>query len=71
MVHVAAPTVSSVSAQPVPAELEALVARCLAKAPDDRPASAAEVAAVLDDMLVALPWTNLQARAWWEQRAAE
>jgi eukaryotic-like serine/threonine-protein kinase len=71
VVHVAAPTVSSVSAQPVPAELEALVARCLAKAPDDRPASAAEVAAVLDDLLVALPWTNLQARAWWEQRAAE
>jgi hypothetical protein len=37
---------------------------------DSRPASAAEVAAELDHLLVAAPWTNLDARAWWEARAA-
>jgi eukaryotic-like serine/threonine-protein kinase len=35
---------SSRTSQPVPPELEALVLECLAKRPDDRPASAAEVA---------------------------
>jgi serine/threonine-protein kinase len=68
VVHVAAPALSAVAAQPVPAELDALIARCLAKSPEQRPASADEVAAGLDQLLVALPWTNLQARRWWQAR---
>jgi hypothetical protein len=66
VVNKPAPSVASVAAQPVPAELDALIARCLAKSPDDRPASSAEVAAALDALMVALPWTNQSARAWWE-----
>ncbi len=49
---------------PVPAELEALVLRCLAKRRDERPASADEVVASLRAMKLA-PWTLDHARAWW------
>jgi len=66
VVHTPAPRASSAAAAAVPPELDELVARCLAKSVEDRPASAAEVAAELDRLLVAAPWTNLQARAWWE-----
>ena len=58
------------AAQPVPIELEALIARCLAKLPDARPASTGEVAAALDGLQVLNPWTNLHAHAWWQTRAA-
>jgi serine/threonine-protein kinase len=70
VVHTPAPRVSAVTSEPVPAEIEDLIARCLAKLPESRPASAAEVAAQLDRLLVSAPWTNLQARAWWEARGA-
>lgn len=70
VVHTPAPRASSVAATAVPDELDGLLDRCLAKSADDRPGSAAEVAAALDRLLVATPWTNLQARAWWEARGA-
>ncbi len=70
VVNTPAAAVGSVAAQPVPTELEALIARCLAKLPEARPASAAEVAAALDALQVLNPWTNLHAHAWWQARAA-
>lgn len=66
VVNTEAPAVSVAAPEPVPAALEQLIARCLAKRADDRPAAAEEVAADLDRLLVLLPWTNLQARAWWD-----
>jgi serine/threonine-protein kinase len=69
VVHKAAPPVSSVAPGEVPAALAQLIERCLAKAVDARPASAAEVAADLERLLALQPWSNLQARAWWESRA--
>lgn len=69
VVHTPAPRASTAAAEPVPPALDDLIARCLAKPTGDRPASAAEVAAELDRLLVATPWTNRQARAWWEARA--
>ena len=69
VVHTAAPRASSAAAA-VPDALDGLIARCLAKAVEDRPASAAEVAAELDRLLASAPWTNQQARAWWEARGA-
>lgn len=56
----------------VPASLDALVLRCLAKAPDERFSSARaleeELAAIARELP---PWTNDDARAFWVDRARE
>ena len=49
---------------PIPRELDAVVLSCLAKTPEERPATAA----TLERSLAALPvepWTEDQAAAWW------
>jgi hypothetical protein len=51
---------------PVPAALEQLVMRCLAKAPEHRPASADEIVAELDRMDLDRGWDQTRAREWWE-----
>lgn len=51
----------------VPAELDALIGRCLEKDPAARPQSIAEVASILDGILVHMPWTRSQIDAWWKQ----
>ena len=57
---------SAVAEQSVPAELDELVARCLAKARDDRPASILAVKEVLDRIAEAHRWTQADAKAAWE-----
>ena len=61
----AAPTPPSQHAPSrVPPDLEQLVLSCLAKQPEDRPGSAAD----LERRLAAVdvePWTDAQARQWW------
>jgi hypothetical protein len=59
------PRPSSLGAQPIPPDLEALVLRCLAKDPDQRPPSAAALARHLDCLDVAR-WTDDRAQAWWD-----
>jgi hypothetical protein len=54
----------------VPAELAALVARCLAKERSLRPESVAEVRTSLDALAMRWPWTEAEARAWWQANAA-
>jgi serine/threonine-protein kinase len=49
----------------LPRELEALVLACLAKEPDERPASVELLAARLAECPVAEPWTPARARLWW------
>lgn len=49
----------------VPADLEAVVMRCLAKSPSDRYASAAQLARALDACEHAGRWTQAEAAAWW------
>jgi serine/threonine-protein kinase len=48
----------------IPAALDALVLSCLAKAPEERPQGAAELARRLSAIDVD-PWTDLQAKEWW------
>ncbi len=51
----------------VPAELDALIGRCLEKDPADRPQTIAAVASILDGVLVLQPWRRDQIDAWWQQ----
>lgn len=54
----------------IPAELERLIMDCLAKARDQRPASAAEVLRRLAAIPFAEEWTAERAEAWWQSHHA-
>lgn len=60
------------SSAPLPASLDELVLRCLAKAPDERFSSVRELEDALTRVAGELPsWTNDDARAFWAERARE
>ena len=61
-----APPLAQGGVTDAPPELEALIARCLEKDRERRPGSVAEVAARLEALAAAHPWTPAQARAWWD-----
>jgi serine/threonine protein kinase len=50
---------------PVPEDLEALLLRCLAKDPADRPQSAADLLTELEACSDTSRWTESDARRWW------
>jgi serine/threonine-protein kinase len=52
----------------VPKDLDRLVLACLAKRPDDRPRSAAELGRRL--ALADAPWTDADAHRWWTTNAS-
>ena len=58
---------SQVSELPIPREIDEIVLRCLAKSPDDRPASALDLEADLSRVVFDEPWTQERAREWWER----
>jgi len=58
------------SGRPVPHGLEDLIMRCLAKKRADRPASADEIVEALDRIALDRPWTQADAREWWEANIA-
>ncbi len=51
---------------PIDAELEAVILACLAKKPEDRPASIREVDGRLVSLERANPWSREDGDAWWE-----
>jgi serine/threonine protein kinase len=56
---------SARAAQPVPADLDRLILRCLEKDPAKRPQSASEVAAALTALASDFPWSSADAERWW------
>jgi len=56
---------SSRLGEELPADIEAVIMRCLAKAPKDRYESANELAAALAGCASATGWDNARARDWW------
>ena len=54
----------------VPADLEAVILRCLAKRPEERYANARAVADALENCGCATEWTEPRAEAWWLQQAS-
>jgi len=60
---------STVRGRPVVEALEVLVMQCLAKSADQRP-TARELVDRLEGMAEVAPWTQVDARAWWEENAS-
>jgi tRNA A-37 threonylcarbamoyl transferase component Bud32 len=54
----------------VPALLSDLVMSCLSKDPLQRPQSASEILEVLDKLTNVIPWTQTDARRWWQEHGA-
>ncbi|MDB4937520.1 MAG: Serine/threonine protein kinase [Labilithrix sp.] len=53
----------------LPPGLDEIVMRCLAKEPDMRPQSVAELAAELGRVVPASAWTEVDGAAWWQRNA--
>jgi serine/threonine-protein kinase len=59
------PRASQVAPQPIPAELDILVAACLEKKREDRPQRAADLVEAFEALASELPWTQREAAEWW------
>jgi serine/threonine protein kinase len=65
-VRVAPDSPSKRLGHPILPGLEGLILRCLAKKPEERPASARVLGEELDLLEPATPWTQAEANLWWD-----
>jgi DNA-binding NtrC family response regulator len=70
-VQTPAPAPSTMSEEPIPAQLDALVLECLEKDPSRRPATADVLWDRLDRVPLASEWNQRRARTWWEMHEPE
>jgi serine/threonine-protein kinase len=54
----------------IPADLEAVILRCLAKRPEDRFSDALAVADALGACGCATEWDEARAERWWHEKAS-
>lgn len=59
---------SAAADQVVPARLDAVVARCMEKKPEDRYQNAREMLIELNQLAVKYPWDGAKAEGWWAKR---
>jgi serine/threonine-protein kinase len=59
------PRVSQLARQPIPAELDLIVASCVEKKREDRPQRVSDLAEAFDALAAEHPWTQREAREWW------
>ncbi len=60
------PSVQEAADRIIPEPLQALLDRCLAKDPAERPQSAEEVLQEVEALMAEYPWSTQEAKAWWE-----
>ncbi len=68
--NLAAPRVSEIEGVQVPSVLDELIQAAMAKLPEDRPSSAAEMASLLEELQRDYPWSQAEAKACWASREA-
>ena len=61
------PPVSQAARQPIPAELDLIVASCVEKKRADRPQRITDLAEAFDALAAEHPWTQREAAAWWAE----
>ena len=70
IVHSDPPRPSECTDRPIPDDLDKLIHTCLARKPETRPASAAELAAHLGAIKLEKIWTQQDASNWWQDKSS-
>jgi serine/threonine-protein kinase len=61
----APPHASAVSPQPLPIELDLIIASCVEKKREDRPQRVTDLIEAFDALALEHRWTQAEAEAWW------
>ena len=70
IVNTEPPRPSEVTEVPIPEALDDLIHACLSRVPEERPASATELAEKLTRITLDTTWTEKEALSWWEENSS-
>src|SRR5260221_5651295 len=65
----APPSLSTASPQPIPVELDLIIASCVEKKREDRPQRVTDLLEAFDALAAEHRWTQAEAEAWWTTHA--